>query len=182
MDEDMLQVLVRMNKFRTSRYTDGMHAIKVAAWKNKIAARAYRAKDFQLAFNRYFATMEFIGESMEQNVYMLQVEGKIKGKLDTHSFRAELGLTQSCIGLGNWEQAAFHIKPIIKDIPERQYVPEEMITCARGLEKWIKKKLGAAYDKATLRKETTAEGEMADLSLDDGKANASGKDNTAGEM
>jgi hypothetical protein len=180
MDEDMLQIFTRMNKFRTSRYTDGMHAIKVAAWKNKIATQAYRANDFQLAFDRYFATMEFIGESMEQNVYMLQVEGKIEEKLDIHSFRAELGLTQSCIGLGNWEEAAFHIKPIIKDIPERQYVSEDMITCARRLEKRIKKKLGAAYDKATSGNETTAEGAMADLSMKDRTANTSGEKNNAG--
>jgi len=181
MDEDMLLVFARMNKFRTSRYIDGIHATRVAAWKNKIATRAYRARDFQLAHDRYFDTMGFIGESMEQNVYMLQIEGKIEEKLDTHSFRAELGLTQSCIGLGNWEEAAFHIKTIIKDIPERQYVSEDMITCARHLEKRIKKKLGAAFDKATSGSETTAEGTMADLSMKDGTANASGEKNNAGK-
>jgi hypothetical protein len=180
--ENMLHFLVRMNKFRMSRYADGKDAIKVAAWKNIIATRAYRAKDFQLAFDRYLATMEFIGESMDQNVYMLQVERKIEEKLDICSFRAELGLTQSCIGLGNWEEAADIIKIVIKDLPERQYVSKDMmITRARGLEKRIKKKLGAAYDKAPLRKETTAEGAVADLSLNDRKTDASGKENKAGE-
>jgi hypothetical protein len=169
-----------MNKFRTSRYADGMDAIEVAAWKNTIATQAYRAKDFQLAFDRYFAIMEFIEESEKQNVYMLQVEGEIEEKLDICSFRAELGLTQSCIGLGNWEEAAYHIKPIIKDLPKRQHVSKEMITCARSLEKRIKKKLGAAYDKATLKEESTAEGAMTDLSINDGKVNASGKENKGG--
>jgi hypothetical protein len=132
-----------MNKFRMSRYADGMDAIEVAAWENDIAARAFRAKDFRLALLRYMDAMQFIEQSMEQNVYMLQVEGSIQEKLDTHSFRAELGLVQSCIGLNEWREAAFHIKPIIKDLPERQYVSKELINHARDLEKRIKEKLGA---------------------------------------
>jgi hypothetical protein len=176
----MLQVLARMNKFRMSRYADGMDAIKVAAWENTIASRAYRAKDFWLAFDRYMAAMAFIEQSMEQNVYMLQVEGGIQERLDAQSFRAELGLTQSCIGLGDWEEAAFHIKPIIRGLPERQYVSKELIKCAKGLEERIKEKLGAGYEKATMSKETRADEAMADLNINDGKAGASGKKNNAG--
>ena len=76
--QDINQTVARMNKFRTSRYADGMDAIEIADWKNNHCYTSISSQRFPARFRSYLATIQFIEESMEQKVYMLQVEGDIQ--------------------------------------------------------------------------------------------------------
>jgi hypothetical protein len=138
---------------------------------NTIAARASLVKDFQLAQMRYIAVMSFICECVEQNASMLTAgwyfDDNVEEKLDVQCFHAEIGVTKSCIGLADWNEAAVHIRVVMKDLKERPGISEKMKMGAKGLEQRIKKKLGTAYDKAKSSEEPTLKGSMAGLSLED---------------
>jgi hypothetical protein len=178
---DIAGVFIRMSKFKKARYNDGLDTLKLAAWMNNIAAQAIRAKDFELALKRYFATIAFISECTEQNAYILTAgwdfDDDVEEKLDFQCFKAEIGLTESSIGLADWGEAARHIKVVMKDLQGRSGISKERKMSVKGLEQRIKKELGAAYDKAKGGEEPTAESKMAGLNL---KTNANGKDGKAG--
>lgn len=157
---DILEMFVlRIKKFTRARYNDGLDAIKIAVWMNAIAARALRTKDFHVAQKRYFASMGFIDECVKQNMNMLSASedfnDNVEEKLDIQYFKAEIGLTQSCIGLADWKEAAVHIKVVMEDLEGRSGISKEMKIVAGSLEQRIKEKLRAAHDKAKSGEEPT---------------------------
>ena len=74
--------------------------------------------------------------------------------------------------MADWENAAFHIKPIVRDLYERPWLTKSQKAHAKQLESRIKKVLGPKYDEVkTVRQLQAEEATMENLNLGKGNGN-----------